>query len=216
MTEHTTSFHYQARYFQLGDITADTKHLWIVFHGYAQLAKYFIHKFRILEEHGIVVIAPEGLSKFYTRDVRTTSTEKNRVGASWMTKENRSQDIVNNIAYVQSIYDKLEIPISTQLTIFGFSQGAATACRWAIESKIPFARLILWAGVFPPDIDFSAGKSALKNKQILVVQGDQDPLITPERTTEQHAIFEQLHVIPTLITFHGEHELHEPTLLSLG
>jgi predicted esterase len=147
--------------------------------------------------------------------VLTTSNDKNRVGASWMTKEHRLQDIANNIAYVQSIYSKLQLDKTIELTIFGFSQGAPTACRCAIECNIPFTRLVLWAGVFPPDIDFSIGKSVLKDKQVVLVQGDQDPLITKERKLEQTQILNQLEVTPNVISFHGGHEIHEPTLVTL-
>lgn len=45
MTEQEISFKFSARYYTLGELTANTKSIWFVIHGYGQLAKYFLPKF---------------------------------------------------------------------------------------------------------------------------------------------------------------------------
>src|SRR5688500_17677253 len=147
--EHSISFSYQGRYYSLGD-TANPKQIWFVLHGYGQLASFFIRKFSVLGEHDIRVIAPEGLSRFYRHDTEDRMrTGDMRVGASWMTRENRLTDICNYIEFLNAVYQKEAPQKNVPVTVLGFSQGAATATRWVLDGTIPFNRLILWAGILP-------------------------------------------------------------------
>lgn len=202
-------FRFSASYYQLGQID-DATEVWYVLHGYGQLAKYFIQKFRPLSEKGICVIAPEGLSRFYLQG------NQGRVGATWMTKENRLMDIDNYITYLDTIH---QIKIGKQkvkTTLFGFSQGAATLVRWAMNNQIRFDRMVLWAGLFPPDIDFSKGAELLKGKQIVEVLGKYDQFISPERVQEMMKLNQQLQINPTIIEFDGKHEIDENVLIKIG
>ncbi len=65
----------------------EPENVWILFHGYGQSASYFLMNFKDFEPENSLLIAPEGLSKFYLKGV------DGRVGASWMTKENREAEI---------------------------------------------------------------------------------------------------------------------------
>lgn len=211
------SFNFKARYFKLGEIKASTKKVWFVLHGYGQLAEYFLRKFKSLEQGQVCVIAPEGLSRFYLEDVNKRSQGgSQRVGATWMTRENRLMDIENYLTYLHTVYEN-EIAGRTDLeiTILGFSQGAATASRWALENRIHFNRLILWAGIFPEDMDFQRGHEVLSSKQVQLVYGTQDPFINDERLVHMQTLTDKLKVNATVTTFHGAHEIDEPTLLSL-
>lgn len=210
------SFDFKARYFKSGEITEKTTQVWYVLHGYGQLAKYFMKKFEVLVQNNICVIAPEGLSRFYLEDLQTRSLGgSNRVGASWMTRENRTMDIVNYVALLDTIHQKETADLKIPITILGFSQGAATATRWALNGNVDFARLILWAGIFPPDMDFDAGHDILQSKQVIAVFGDQDPFVTPERLKEMKALSDQLVIDPRIISFDGKHDLDEATLRQL-
>ncbi|MBX2942104.1 MAG: alpha/beta hydrolase [Cyclobacteriaceae bacterium] len=217
MKEQRLHFDFEARYYTLGELTKDTKQVWFVLHGYGQLAKYFIKKFETLEHKGVYVIAPEGLSHFYLEDIPTrVSSGSNRVGATWMTRENREMDIQNYISYLQSIYDlELNQIDKPSVSIFGFSQGGATATRWALSGKPHFNKFILWAGVFPPDMNFESGKKILKGKKVITVYGDNDPFVTPERMKEMEYLSSKIELTPKKITFHGKHEIDDKTLLSL-
>jgi len=215
MQAHEVAFQFSARYYKAGTLNNQTRQIWFVLHGYGQLAQYFIRKFRTLEEHGICVIAPEGLSRFYLEDVSSrVQSGNNRVGATWMTRENRIADIHNYLQYLNTICAN-EVPKDNKIpiTILGFSQGAATATRWALEGKVTFDRLLLWAGIFPPDIDFTTGKLVLKNKTTSIVYGTADPFLKDDRFAEMKLLSEKLEINPDVHTFEGGHDIDEKTLL---
>src|SRR5437868_12076424 len=88
MQEHFLDTTRTARYFTLGDPVSAAE-LWFVGHGYGQLASRFLERFRGIDVEGRCIVAPEGLSRFYLTD---TPTER-RVGASWMTREDRLHEI---------------------------------------------------------------------------------------------------------------------------
>ena len=74
-----------ARYHVLGD-PATARMVWVLLHGYGQLARFFLNKFEGLED-GLLIAAPEGLSRFYL------DAQHQRVGATWMTREDREHEI---------------------------------------------------------------------------------------------------------------------------
>jgi predicted esterase len=122
-------------------------HLLIALHGYGQLAKFFIQKFKDLRGN-IQVVAPEGPHRFYLQG------SSGRVGASWMTNEARKLDLQDNLTWLNALLSELQRSYSSKkITLLGFSQGAATAARWYQQNPTAFDQLILWAAVFPPDVD---------------------------------------------------------------
>ncbi len=215
MIEQRISINFKARYYKLGEINKDTRQIWFVLHGYGQLAQYFLKKFNSLESKNICVIAPEGLSRFYLEDVNSRSMGgSNRVGATWMTKEDRLTDIENYVTYLNSIYqseiDGLKsIP---PVTLLGFSQGVATLARWALHGSVQFQRMILWAGILPPDMDFELGKDKVRGKEVIQIYGKQDPFINQDRLEEMKNLCDQLEIIPQIIEYDGKHEIDESVL----
>jgi len=214
MTPHQIDFSFKGRYYKTGNITAATKQVWFVLHGYAQLAQHFIRKFAVLEEHNICVIAPEGLSRFYLEPLSNRmQTGDSRVGATWMTKEDRQTDIDNYITYLNALYRQEITQTNIPVTVLGFSQGAATASRWVADGQVNLDRFILWAGILPPDMDFEAGREALRNKETYMVYGTEDPYLNDSRFTELDLLSNRLGIYPQRIVFKGQHEIHAPTLL---
>lgn len=203
-------FNFKARYYKLGTISPATKQVWFVLHGYGQLASYFLKKFELLAADGHCVIAPEGLSRFYLKD------SDGRVGATWMTRENRLTDIENYIRYLNRVYQQ-EIPksMTAKITLLGFSQGAATVFRWALQNEIHFDRLILWAGLFPPDVNFEKGRELLTKKEVMEIYGTKDPYITQEKYEEMILLNKKLSIPLKLITFEGGHEIDQQVLRQL-
>ncbi len=213
MEEATIDFNFKARYFKLGQIQENTEQIWFVCHGYGQLAYYFIRNFKPLDDGRHVVIAPEGLSRFYLEGF------SGRVGATWMTRDNRLMDIDNYTAYLNEIYAKeipSTIPAHIKINVLGFSQGAATVSRWIMQDQVHFDRLILWAGIFPSDIDLEAGHQKLKKHQIAVVHGTKDPFIDPEQEAMQQKLITALRIDPKRYTFNGAHEIESTTLAQLA
>jgi predicted esterase len=211
MQEKKIHFQFKARYYQIGEINANTKAIWFVLHGYGQLAQYFIKKFQVLTDKQVCVIAPEGLSRFYQEGFY------GRVGATWMTKEDRLTDIENYINYLNAVYDEVrkKIQINIPVSVLGFSQGAATATRWVMNKHINFERLILWAGMFPPDMDFEDGGKYLSLKKISLVYGNSDPFLTEERMQEMKMLNEKLNLKPEIISFDGGHDFEQSILQQL-
>ncbi|HMG92356.1 MAG TPA: hypothetical protein VK589_20000, partial [Chryseolinea sp.] len=138
-----------------------------------------------------------------------------RVGATWMTKENRLTDIENYLTFLNRLYLHLGLPASATITILGFSQGAATVSRWITEGKISFNRMILWSGLFPPDMNFASAKEILRDKEIVLVYGKKDPFLDNDQFTSMETIVSKLEIHPRVISFEGGHEIPEDILKEL-
>ncbi|SHK49700.1 alpha/beta hydrolase [Hymenobacter psychrotolerans] len=212
--EHHLSVTRTARYFQSGELSADTRQVWFVCHGYGQLAQYFIRHFAALTaaNPALVVIAPEGLSRFYLQGTG------GRVGASWMTREDRLTEIDDYVGYLNQLAASVlaAVPADVRVTVLGFSQGAATVSRWLARAAFRPARLVLWAGAFPPDIDFSVASHLLQDLPVTLVCGDEDEFIKPEDVEKQRQFLQQLGVEPQVIGFAGRHTLHPGVLQQLA
>jgi predicted esterase len=214
--EHQVSFEYTARYFKSADITAQTKQIVFVLHGYGQLAKYFLKKFAVLASESICVIAPEGLARFYVENFEPGKGRTNdRVGATWMTKEDRLLDIKNYLGYLQTVYLRETSGQNIPVTVLGFSQGSATASRWVLNNPDQFQRLILWSGIFPPDMDLETGREILKGKEVIWVYGNKDPFLSDKRHHEMRSIALQFDANVTEVVFEGGHDIDEETLLKI-
>lgn len=187
-----------ARYVHLRSTDKKSTKCLIALHGYGQLATYFSRKFENLCSIMDVVV-PEGASRFYVEGTA------GRVGASWMTKEDRMTDIADNMSYIQSLVDHLKE--YEEIYLLGFSQGGATASRYfAQDARIK--GLILWASVFPPDLEET--EISTDNRLKLFFLGDQDPYFTPENQKKVLALYANLGF--DTYVFNGEHRV-EPELL---
>jgi len=196
---------FRARYFTLGSPSPRIKYVWMVCHGYGQLAERFISKFEVLNDGTHFVTAPEGLSRFYL-----SHTEK-RIGASWMTSEERLVEIDNYLNYLNQVFEQIMSPIiqnsGAAINLLGFSQGASTICRFANQENISFDRLILWAGSIPPDLDYDIARSKFNRGQVDIIYGDQDQYINPEHLAIQEKAVRKLKIHPRITVFHGKHSL---------
>lgn len=189
----------------LGDPTK-ARAIWIVLHGYGQLARYFLTKFEGLEE-GVAIVAPEALNRFYLDEAH------NRVGATWMTREERENEITDQLGYLDALVKELrgertDLPIH----VLGFSQGVATACRWSLLGKTKLDRLVLWAGSLPPEPTFAELRTAWAHLTVEVVLGSEDPFAGEKELQATTARLEAAGVQYRLHRFTGGHAL-EPVLL---
>ncbi|MBT2559369.1 alpha/beta hydrolase [Hymenobacter sp. ISL-91] len=212
--EHLLTVARTARYQQLGELSAATRRVWFVAHGYGQLAAYFVRHFAhlVAADPHLVIIAPEGLSRFYLNGTG------GRVGATWMTKENRLAEIDDYVAYLNQLAATIlpRVAPDAAVTVLGFSQGAATISRWLARAPFRPARLILWAGAFPPDMDFSVATRLLQGLRVTLVCGTEDEFIKTDDLQNQQDFLRRLGVEPTLIRFVGTHTLDRETLLALA
>jgi predicted esterase len=186
------------RYYTLGDPElADT--LIIALHGYGQLAKFFIRKFEDLRNDNVFILAPEGMHRFYLEGT------SGRVGASWMTKEDRLNDITDNIEWLSALIESYSKRQFKKVILLGFSQGGATAARLYSEFNGKIDHLIMWASVFPPDLESVNFPSTGRD---YFVVGDEDPYF---KIDQRKAAIDHYHKLRfnTLI-FNGSHvvDLH--------
>jgi predicted esterase len=148
MIEKKLAIQKTVRFFQIGQIEK-ARHLLIVLHGYGQLPSYFGKRFEKIMDDFLVVI-PEGMHRFYING------SSGRVGSSWMTKEAREDDIEDNLNYLEQLTNAyLKNKSYEKIMLLGFSQGGATAARFYYSNRVRINHLILWASVFPPDLEIN-------------------------------------------------------------
>ena len=83
-----------------------------------------------------------------------------------------------------------QCPAGVPVTVLGYGQGAAAACRWLAGGRIDYERLVLYASVFPPEIDRRATLVALPDKPVTLVSTTTD-VYTPEAAGE--GLLQDLH-----------------------
>lgn len=197
MQEHRVSVTRSARYFTLGKPGRD---VWLVLHGYGQLAARFLTRFEPIDDGTRLIVAPEGLSRFYL----TEAPAERRVGASWMTKEDRLAEIEDYVRYLDAVY--ADVSQDAKVTLLGFSQGSATACRWLTMGKAEFDRVIIWGGEVPPDVDLP------RSVRLSLVYGSRDEYFTPKVVAATEARLKKEGIAYALVPFEGGHEI-DPAVL---
>ncbi|GMR21694.1 MAG: esterase [Acidobacteriota bacterium] len=204
-----------AQYVTLGDVdgTDDLQDVWFLCHGYGQLASQFLDSARALEHPGRVLVAPEALSRFYLGDHKS-------IGASWMTREDREREMEDYIRYLDLLHERLFEIIdraSVRLVVLGYSQGAATAARWAVRGRVDVDHLVLWAAAIPPELDDDdTALASLKAMRVTLVGGSRDALFPEHAREEQRSRLRRNGVTFSELSFAGGHRLDDETLLRLA
>lgn len=192
----------KASYYTLNQLTTQTERVWLVFHGQGQLAQYFIKKFEVLDPAKNFIIAPQGLSKYYLEGFY------GRVGASWMTKEDRLTEIFNQYNYIQAVLSQFEGIQEKKLIYFGFSQGVATMGRFAAKAQLSFEKMIIWAGTFPPDTIQEDWKYLHGEEEIHYYTSKEDVFFKEEMVDEQNEVIRKaLNKTPSLHWYDGGHKV---------
>lgn len=214
MSEHHLRVTRTARYHVLGDGGSAVREIWIACHGYGQLAERFLRHFRGIAHPGRLIAAPEALSRFYLDDTLPHGPDA-RIGATWMTREDRDSEIADYVEYLDALAALLlsgrdRSPI--RLVAFGFSQGVATAIRWLALGRTPVDRFIAWSGSLPHDLDVAEYRDRLGTPPVTYVFGDADPLFDAARIAGQTDALAAAGVAVDLVRFPGAHTIHPETL----
>jgi len=199
--EHRLSVTRSARCFAHGGEAASEA--WVVLHGYGQLASRFLNGFAPLATPTRLVVAPEGLSRFYLE------AGAGKVGASWMTREDRGKEIEDYLAYLDQVRARL-VP-QVPLTVLGFSQGVATASRWAVAATPAPARLICWGGLVPEEIP----AASLRRLRLTFVVGANEEWAPVPAVEAQAASFRAAGVAVEVVAFEGGHEIRPEVVARL-
>lgn len=216
-----------ARYYTLGSADSHPREIWLVCHGYQQLARRFLLRFSDLDDGTRLIAAPEALSRFYLHDPATGHSKDVPVGATWMTREDRENEIMDYVSFLDGVLDELldevldfvpdevyeeSVEVNVRLTVFGFSQGAHTVCRWVAAGEATVQRVILWGAYLPDDFDLERGPERLRSAELILVRGLQDHFVPEEAHALQEKKLEELAIPFRTITHPGGHEI-DPALL---
>jgi predicted esterase len=196
-----------------------TPSTWFVLHGYRQLARRFLRRFVGLAGEARRVVAPEGLSRFYLAPGDREHGGADPVGASWMTREDRSSEIRDYVRYLDEVARALpEVSLPGRpphRTLLGFSQGAHTAARWAVMGDERVDRLVLWGTALPDDLPVEA-LGRLPELEVVVVRGDTDRLRSPAAEKREEAWLEAVGVHWRVVEHPGAHEIDAEVLEELA
>ena len=198
-----------ARYYTLGTLNEHTKQVWFVLHGHGQLAGNFIKKFEPLLSDGLFFIAPEALNHFY---LKRGSME---VGATWMTKEDRLNEIKDYINYLNDLYENFDLDQypSIKITALGFSQGASTLTRWVHATQHRIDRAIVYAGEVAPELIPLQDTSGLNKTKNYFIYGTEDEFFKPAIFNEMIERYADIKL--ELIQYEGTHEIYVDVLRPL-
>ena len=188
------------------------KCVWLISHGYGQLSTFFINKFDSLANEENLLILPEGLHRYYLNGF------SGKIGASWMTKEDREKDIEDYCHYLDEVYKTYISPLDKNVIVnaLGFSQGGATICRWASHTKNRIDNIIVWGSVIPPDMNWESDVQKLRNFKWHYVAGDKDEFLSDKRRLEQLEVLDKNGIKPNSIHYQGKHDILEEPLLLLN
>ena len=189
------------------------RELWIVLHGYGQLARAIVTSIASIDDGTRLIVAPEALSRFYNSGGSRDSHQEATVGASWMTREDRLSEIADQMTWLQKARDAFAAPLApgVPLTVLGFSQGAAAASRWVASGRVNAARCICWGGAIAPEVDLGES-SPLRAARTYLVVGNRDRFISEEQVATERARLDAAGLPYTFVDFDGGHRLDDATL----
>ena len=185
--------------FLLRPASGDAKGTLVGFHGYGENAERLLEA--LLEIPGAAqwsLAAIQGLHPFY-------NTKTGEVVASWMTKLDREEAIVDNIAYVAEVVRTIrsEWGGSHPLVYLGFSQGTAMAYRAAAGAGHPCHGLIALAGDVPPEL---IERSLEGFPEVLIGRGEGDEWYSTEKLNADVALLTSKGIDVETSVFEGGHE----------
>ena len=219
MQEHHLTVTRTARYATLGPLDGTPDDVWFVLHGQGQLAARFLRHFTPLDDGRRLLVAPEGLSRYYLDRTPPGPGETPRVGAAWMTREDRESEISDYVLYLDALYAHVFARVprdGARVTVLGFSQGAATASRWVALGGARADRLVCWGGALAHDIRLGADGAGLRGVPLTLVVGSDDEFATPAVVAAEEERLRAHGVRYAVRRFEGGHALHAPTLAELA
>jgi predicted esterase len=170
--------------------------LLVGFHGYGETAADHMEALRTIPGTADwLLVSVQALHRFYTR--------KDRVVASWMTREDRALAIADNIDYVGRVLSRVRFEHQTRepLVFSGFSQGAAMAYRAAAHYRA--AGLIILAGDVPPDV---VEERFIPIPPVLIGRGIRDDWYTEAKEAADRGALAKIDARVDVCVFDGGHE----------
>ena len=196
-------------YSTLNTLTESTKNVWFVCHGMGYLSRYFLKYFKELNAEDNYIIAPQADSKYYIQP------GFKHVGASWLTKENTVKETENVMRNFDAVFKAENIPNTTNLIVFGYSQGVSVALRYVAKRQLKCTQLVLHSGGIPKELE--PENFNFSNAKVHLICGTDDEYLTEERmqseTKKAQLLFkDNLNVM----MFDGKHEVNVDIIKSLA
>jgi predicted esterase len=213
-SQHHIQVRRSARYYLLGPAPEATREIWFALHGYGQLAERFAGRFRSLAAAGRLVVAPEALSRYYLVEQGPHGPDS-PVGASWMTREDRELEISDYLAYLDRLrFTLVNEPyrLGTTVQLLGFSQGCATAARWAVHGYARPGRLVLWGALLPPDLDMALARERFERCPLTFVLGRADESVDPEQVEQEETRLREAGIPYEIEWYDGGHGIDDAVL----
>ncbi len=208
-----------ARYYTLGGGGERVEEAWFALHGYRQAARRFARRFEVLDAPERIVVVPEALSRFYVDPSPGRHGPEHRVGASWMTREDRDNEIADYVAYLDALARELttsSTPAARRRVVLGFSQGAHTASRWVVLGRTNVHELVLWGAGLATDLTREALAAGLEAVRVTFVRGARDEFRHRREEGAQEALLGDLGVSFRVLVHPGEHEIAPEPLLAVA
>ena len=167
-----------ARYYALGAAGPATRQAWFCLGAHGQpVAKLAQHLAPLAVDNRLLIL-PEGLSRHSLPPPASATLAADlpalapQTGASWFAPDSLLPDLADLTNYLDLLAADVlaRCPILTPLTVLGYGEGAAAACRWLAGGRQPYGRLVLYDAVFPADIDRRAAIVGLPEQPVLVFQ----------------------------------------------
>lgn len=194
----------------------DPDEIWFVLHGYGQLAHRFLRYFADLDDGTRLLVAPEGLHRHYLDHA------ERKVGASWMTSEDRLTDIDDYVGWLERLHARVvgqEVPGGSPdgaggvpVVALGFSQGVHTLCRWLAFGAARLDAVVLWGAPLPPDLDVGEHLARFREPRITLVGGREDPHFGPDAVAAQEDRLSSRGIPVRTIGFPGGHRIDREVL----
>jgi len=202
----------KASYYSSQKPSKSINQVWIICHGYGQLAEYFLEWFKPVFSEKTLIVAPEGLHRFYIKGF------SGRVGASWMTKQDRLNDIEDYVNYLNEVYLEIKNMVSPScfIHVLGFSQGVSTAIRWICKSKLQLNSLSLLAGKIPEDIDYNLYSKKINTLNPKIIFGNNDEFYSTKSINDELNFIKSSGLNFKYIEFDGGHKLKKNIITKLG
>lgn len=220
ITPHSIQVRRTARYYTIGPTHGFPRELWVVVHGYGQLARRFLKAFTALDDGTRLIVAPEALSRFYLDSIEERRAQSEpRVGATWMTREDRESEIADYVAYLEHLTWEIRRHLAgagPRIVVLGFSQGTATVCRWLASSELRADQLVLWAGGIPPELDVAQWSTRLHGAALTLVAGEEDAMVPASAVVAEGERLSAAGVAFTLHRHPGGHRIEPDALKRLA
>ena len=196
----TVSYRAHNTYETLSELHSNTKQTWLVCHGIGYLSGSFGRLFQPLDLERNYIIVPQAPAKYYK------DSAYQKVGASWLTRENTEIDIQSILNYLDAVRESEKEAFQKDLILLGYSQGVSVVARWMARHQIACKAVVFISGGFPKEVDADAMK-AYQETPIYHIVGKNDPYFRDQDIDTERQRLTQIFPKFHEIWHDGGHEL---------